>query len=422
MCATRSAATTPPRRAPRVRPFRSMGGEASVLSLFLLATATAAVSLPLPRPPVSSSSLAAAAPSFYALTATLRDSGSDLVHVGFATNTSSVVGSLPPGEVVSNGGGGVALPAPDVSGGLGSFALVTSRLASAGRVTYQAMSVRLEDGGVDAGPWPIPQIEFVQWDGFGIRSAVDQRDPGVPRLAVLAPTSNISDPGEPTQRFDFGLFVIDLRDGSTSQVLALQGNPISAGGASAFDSARGTFWFVLGDLALVQRVLAVDVATAALTINKTLVQPPGLALLAWDSHTRDMFSVGVTPETHPVASRFVVQRLDGDSGEVVSSISLDEEAAAAGWRTLRTSNIAMDSSARTLYFLVGGVPPLMQLNWLTLVAVNVETGAVSSVKDFCRSGSPREGIRNCPTLIGQATAGAPRRGAKSEDELSAAGI
>ena len=231
--------------------------------------------LPQSRRWLGSSPPAAAAPSFFALTTTLGDSGADLVHVVLEANTSSAVGALPAGEVVSNGGGGVALPAE--GGGLGSFALVTSRLASPGRVTYEAMTVRLEDGTVAAGPWPVPEIEFVQWDGFGIRSAVDQRDPDAPRLAVLAPTSNISDPGAPTQRFDFGVFVISLRDGSTSQVLALQGNPISAGGAAAFDSARGTFWFVLGDLSLVQRLLAVDMATAAVRINDTLARPPGLA-------------------------------------------------------------------------------------------------------------------------------------------------
>jgi hypothetical protein len=346
----------------------------------------------------SSSSLAVASPAEAAAGAAARPSTiANLEAVDALSNSTLPVAALPEGVVVSNGGGGVFGNAD----GADMYALVTSQLAAPGVVTYEALSVDLSSGGV-VDRFLIPEVRFVLWDGFGIRAAVDQRAPSSPVLAVLAPTSNISNPGEPTQRYDMGVFVVDFSSGTVAPVLALQGNPISAGGASAFDSARGNFWFVLGDLNLVQRIFALDTTSSELVINSTLIRPPGLTLLAWDSLTRDMFGVGVTPQPYPQASRFEVVRLDAESGEVVQSFSLDAQAAAGGWRNVRVSNVALNAATRTLYFLTSGRPPLMPLNWLTLVAVNIETGSVQSISSYCHTGSPREGVRNCPLIIGQA--------------------
>lgn len=303
----------------------------------------------------SSDSLARADVSFFGLTATAgAEQGTALEAAGFADNSTAAVGLLPAGEVVSNGGGGVAYREGGNGAAAGTFELVTSRLEQPGLVTYRALSVRLSDGGIAASV-PLPEVRFVLWDGFGVRAAAAQlpaqrkrkrtqaqgREAAGGGLVVLAPTSNISNPGEPTQRYDLGIFLVDFENALVRQLLALQGNPISAGGASAFDAARDQFWFVLGDLSLVQRLCAVDISTAATVAKTTLTRPPGLTLLAWDAQTRDMFGVGVTPQTPPTRwSRFEVARLDAESGEVVSSFSLDEQAKAAGWRTARVSNIA----------------------------------------------------------------------------------
>lgn len=77
----------------------------------------------------------------------------------------------------------------------------------------------------------------------------------------------------------------------------------------------------------------------------------------------------------------------------------------------------LDPASRTLFFLTGGSPPQIEQNWLTLVAVNIDSGAVDTVPSFCRTGSAREGVRNCPALIGQApTSALTSQRAKTDDE------
>jgi hypothetical protein len=254
----------------------------------------------------------------------------------------------------------------------------------------------------------LPELQFVLWDGFGIRVAVDQRGGPLPRLAILAPTSNLTN-NDPVPSFSFGIFTLDFNTEVVSPVLSLQGNPISAGGAAAFDSTHGHLWFVLGTAASpsVRQLYAVDTTTAMVHINRTLESPPGLELLAFDAHTGDIFGVGVT-QAAGKPSHFVIARLDADTGDCTFQFTLTE-AAELGWTNARVTNVALDAATRTLYFLVSGRPPLMPLNFLTLVAVNVETQVVRSIPSYCHAGSPREGLRNCPSLIGQASEYTPSR-------------
>ena len=338
--------------------------------------------------------------AFFALAASVEPSqtGASLSAVNLSDNSSELRGFLPQGEVISNGGGGVHGPSA-------AFATVTSRLVASGELGYSVLSCQLTNGLVTE-TLPLPEVKYVLWSGFGIRAAVDQRAQPKPRVAILAPTSNCT--GNPCF-YDFGVFSADFNTMAVDPISSLRGTPaIAAGGAAAFDSQRGRFWFVLGTPTAqsARHLYAIEMATGVTVVDTPLLQPPGLTLLSWDELTADIYGVGVTPGGSPAdPSHFRLVRISGESGETIASLELPE-GSAAGWRNLRVGNTAFDSSSRTLFFLVSTAQSPM--NFLTLVGVNVDTAKVEQMPSFCRTGSARPEYRNCPLLIGQ-QAGTPVR-------------
>ena len=120
---------------------------------------------------------------------------------------------------------------------------------------------------VDLQTIPLPQIPFVNYDGFAQMAAVDGSPAAGAKgaLYVAAPSDNVTSPSAPGQHYAFSVWQIPASGSPVKHVLNLTGTPIVEGSSAAFDSKLRRFWFVLGTSSYIssRQLYAVDVSGAS---------------------------------------------------------------------------------------------------------------------------------------------------------------
>ena len=179
-------------------------------------------------------------------------------------------------------------------------------------VSYRVQRVSLASGAV-AATYPLPQVPFVQWTGFGMQLGVDG---GLGVAAVVAPSNG----NQSAPPFDYAVWAIDLNK-NTSRVLATLPNPpgttpIFEGFPATVCTASHTFFFITG-VGDARALLGIDLVTGETKVNKTLDAPPSLTLLVAEppsTSTTTTTTTTTTSSTSSTSSTITTSTTSGGGG------------------------------------------------------------------------------------------------------------